>query len=120
MLKEVITYYSDTEPTIVEMEDLKRRSILECKVFFVEFYSTDRDQIMSLEFNNGEVSVREQGTVVLKKHYKEEVSEGTLTRLMKKLRDETGMGLLDCKAALLNNNCDLEASKEWLRKKGLA
>lgn len=34
-----------------------------------------------------------------------------------KLRGETGLPLMDCKAALAETNGDFEAAKEWLRKK---
>ena len=58
MLKEVIHYYSDTEPTEEETEYLKRRSILEAKIFFLEYYCDYKDQIITLEFNTGEMNVR--------------------------------------------------------------
>ncbi|MCQ2776460.1 MAG: translation elongation factor Ts [Bacilli bacterium] len=44
----------------------------------------------------------------------------SLIDLIKILRDRTGAGLMDCKAALLNNNQDLEKANDWLREKGLA
>jgi elongation factor Ts len=40
--------------------------------------------------------------------------------LVKELRDKTGAGMMDCKAALTENNGDMEAAVDWLRKKGLA
>lgn len=40
--------------------------------------------------------------------------------LVKELRDKTGAGMMDCKAALTETNGDLEAAVDWLRKKGLA
>ena len=40
--------------------------------------------------------------------------------LVKELRDKTGAGMMDCKAALQENNGDIEASVDWLRKKGLS
>ena len=43
-----------------------------------------------------------------------------LIDLIKQLRDRTGAGLMDCKAALLNNNEDVEKATDWLREKGLA
>ena len=43
-----------------------------------------------------------------------------LIDLIKQLRDRTGAGLMDCKAALLNNNEDLDKATDWLREKGLA
>jgi len=40
--------------------------------------------------------------------------------LIKDLREKTGVGFLDCKIALKENNNNLEASIDFLRKKGLA
>jgi elongation factor Ts len=40
--------------------------------------------------------------------------------LVKRLRDQTGAGVMDCKAALQASNGDLEAAVEHLRKKGLS
>ena len=40
--------------------------------------------------------------------------------LVKELREKTGAGMMDCKKALAENNGDVEASIDWLRKKGLA
>ncbi|MGA3062693.1 MAG: translation elongation factor Ts [Methylocystis sp.] len=40
--------------------------------------------------------------------------------LVKELRESTGAGMMDCKAALTENNGDIEASVDWLRKKGLS
>jgi elongation factor Ts len=40
--------------------------------------------------------------------------------LVKDLRDSTGAGMMDCKAALTETNGDLEAAVDWLRKKGLS
>ncbi len=40
--------------------------------------------------------------------------------LVKELRDKTGAGMMDCKAALIEVNGDIEAAVDWLRKKGLA
>jgi len=39
---------------------------------------------------------------------------------VKKLRDATGAGMMDCKKALVDNDGDYEAATEELRKKGLA
>ncbi len=39
---------------------------------------------------------------------------------VKELRDKTGAGMMDCKAALTENNGDMEAAVDWLRKKGLS
>ncbi len=39
--------------------------------------------------------------------------------LIKKLRDTTGSGIVDCKKALAENNDDIEAAVKWLREKGI-
>lgn len=39
--------------------------------------------------------------------------------LIKELRERTGAGLMDCKNALANNDCDIEKSITWLREKGI-
>jgi elongation factor Ts len=41
-------------------------------------------------------------------------------QMVKELREKTGAGMLDCKAALEENGGDLEKGVDWLRKKGLA
>ena len=40
--------------------------------------------------------------------------------MVKELRDKTGAGMMDCKAALGETGGDLESAVDWLRKKGLA
>lgn len=40
--------------------------------------------------------------------------------MVKELRDKTGAGMMDCKAALNESSGDVEAAVDWLRKKGLA
>jgi elongation factor Ts len=40
--------------------------------------------------------------------------------LVKQLREQTGAGMMDCKAALIESAGDLENATDWLRKKGLA
>ncbi|MFN0263515.1 translation elongation factor Ts [Tepidamorphus sp. 3E244] len=40
--------------------------------------------------------------------------------MVKELREKTGAGMMDCKAALTENNGDVEAAVDWLRAKGLA
>jgi elongation factor Ts len=40
--------------------------------------------------------------------------------MVKELRDKTGAGMMDCKAALGESSGDMEAAVDWLRKKGLA
>ena len=39
--------------------------------------------------------------------------------LIKKLRDTTGSGIVDCKKALSENNNDIESAIKWLREKGI-
>jgi len=39
---------------------------------------------------------------------------------VKELRDMTGAGMMDCKAALAETNGDMEAAVDWLRKKGIS
>ncbi len=39
---------------------------------------------------------------------------------IKQLRETTGAGMLDCKKALEENNGNMDAAVDWLRKKGLA
>ena len=43
-----------------------------------------------------------------------------IIELIKVLRERTGAGMMDCKAALLANDLDVEKSCEWLREKGIA
>jgi elongation factor Ts len=40
--------------------------------------------------------------------------------MVKELRDQTGAGMMDCKAALAETGGNLEAAVDWLRKKGLS
>jgi elongation factor Ts len=40
--------------------------------------------------------------------------------LVKELRDKTGAGMMDCKAALTETKGDVEGAVDWLRKKGLS
>jgi len=40
--------------------------------------------------------------------------------LVKDLRESTGAGMMDCKAALTETGGDIEAAVDWLRKKGLS
>ena len=39
--------------------------------------------------------------------------------LVKELRDKTGAGMMDCKAALAETNGNMEEAMDWLRKKGI-
>jgi len=40
--------------------------------------------------------------------------------LVKELRDKSGVGMMDCKKALTENNGDIELAMDWLRTKGLS
>ncbi len=40
--------------------------------------------------------------------------------MVKELREQTGAGMMDCKAALAESGGNLEAAVDWLRKKGLS
>ena len=40
--------------------------------------------------------------------------------MVKELRERTGAGMMECKKALAENNGDIEAAADWLRKTGLA
>jgi elongation factor Ts len=40
--------------------------------------------------------------------------------MVKELRDQTGAGMMDCKAALNESGGNIEAAVDWLRKKGLS
>src|SRR5271170_6060367 len=45
----------------------------------------------------------------------------TITAAMvKELRESTGAGMMDCKAALTESDGDMQAAQDWLRKKGLS
>ncbi len=39
---------------------------------------------------------------------------------VKELRELTGAGMMDCKAALAETNGDMDAAVDWLRKKGIS
>src|SRR5207342_799123 len=41
-------------------------------------------------------------------------------QMVKELRERTGAGMMDCKAALQETDGNIEAAVDWLRKKGLA
>jgi elongation factor Ts len=52
-----------------------------------------------------------------------QTKEATMTisaAQVKELRDITGAGMMDCKAALAETGGDMEAAVDWLRKKGIA
>ena len=40
--------------------------------------------------------------------------------MVKQLREATGAGMMDCKAALGETGGDMDAAIDWLRKKGLS
>jgi len=40
--------------------------------------------------------------------------------MVKELRESTGAGMMDCKAALTETAGDMPAAQDWLRKKGLS
>jgi elongation factor Ts len=42
------------------------------------------------------------------------------SEMIKELRDKTQAGMVDCKKALIETNCDMEKAVDLLRKKGLA
>lgn len=49
----------------------------------------------------------------------EDINRGTISLgEIKKLREETGAGIADCKEALSHSKGDMEKAKEWLKKKG--
>jgi elongation factor Ts len=41
-------------------------------------------------------------------------------QMVKELRESTGAGMMDCKAALTETNGEMQAAQDWLRKKGLS
>jgi len=41
-------------------------------------------------------------------------------QLVKELRERSGAGMMECKKALVENNGEIDAAMEWLRKSGLA
>ena len=40
--------------------------------------------------------------------------------MVKELRERTGLGMMDCKKALVENDGDIDKATGWLRKKGIA
>jgi elongation factor Ts len=51
---------------------------------------------------------------------KEHVMANISASMVKELREATGAGMMDCKAALTENDGNMEAAVDWLRKKGLS
>jgi elongation factor Ts len=41
-------------------------------------------------------------------------------QMVKELRESTGAGMMDCKAALTESSGEMQAAQDWLRKKGLS
>src|SRR3979409_1724710 len=41
-------------------------------------------------------------------------------KMVKELRESTGAGMMDCKAALTETDGDMTAAQDWLRKQGLS
>ncbi|HZX72473.1 MAG TPA: translation elongation factor Ts [Rhodanobacter sp.] len=41
-------------------------------------------------------------------------------QMVKELRERSGAGMMECKKALVENNANIDAAMEWLRKSGLA
>src|ERR1041384_8078453 len=50
----------------------------------------------------------------------EDMASDISADMVRKLREETGAGMMDCKSALVEAKGDAEAARELLRKKGLA
>src|SRR5580704_8080733 len=50
----------------------------------------------------------------------ESIMSNITAGMVKDLRDKTGAGMMDCKAALADTNGDMEAAIDWLRKKGIS
>jgi elongation factor Ts len=48
------------------------------------------------------------------------MAETITASMVKELRDQTGAGMMDCKAALNESSGNIEAAVDWLRKKGLS
>lgn len=48
------------------------------------------------------------------------MSTNVSASMVKELRDQTGAGMMDCKAALSESGGNLDAAVDWLRKKGLS
>src|SRR5690349_5150257 len=51
---------------------------------------------------------------------KDDVMANISAQMVKELRESTGAGMMDCKAALAETNGDMTAAQDWLRKKGLS
>src|SRR6185312_8630857 len=51
---------------------------------------------------------------------KEKFMANISAQMVKELRESTGAGMMDCKAALTETSGDMTAAQDWLRKKGLS
>jgi len=51
---------------------------------------------------------------------KDDAMANISAQMVKELRESTGAGMMDCKAALAETNGDMTAAQDWLRKKGLS
>ena len=58
MLVEILHYYSDREPTVEEIRDLKLTSVSQNKVCFVDYYCENKGKIITLVINGDELNVR--------------------------------------------------------------
>jgi elongation factor Ts len=64
--------------------------------------------------------MRDDAGPMRERRMKEQVMANISAQLVKELRDSTGAGMMDCKAALTETNGDMTAAQDWLRKKGLS
>src|ERR1700747_1244344 len=48
------------------------------------------------------------------------MAETITASMVKELREQTGAGMMDCKAALNESSGNIQAAQDWLRKKGLS
>jgi elongation factor Ts len=53
-------------------------------------------------------------------NYEENNMAEISAQMVKELRETSGAGMMDCKAALVENKGDMAAAQDWLRKKGLS
>ena len=51
---------------------------------------------------------------------KEQVMANISAQMVKELRESTGAGMMDCKAALTETDGNMQEAQDWLRKKGLS
>ena len=60
------------------------------------------------------------GAKLLTTKFRRKIMAEITAALVKDLREKTGVGMMDCKKALAENNGELEAAIDWLRAKGLS